>query len=473
MNKIYKLIWSKVKNCYVVASELAKSRTKASKSGVMSRALVAGVLASVFSFGFVPSVFAYQAEFASVSYDFIFYGDSETGIINRIVFGSNASGNYPYTYYFGSGSGSGSTVAINGLSVNGTTITYSKTDGTVGTITTQDTNTTYSAGNGLVLGGTTFSVKAGTGITVNGNGVSITPGSVASGNANAITGDTAYSELRPSNGTFVKSNQTTATNLTALDTASKNAIKGLSANGNVITYTKGDGTIGTVSTSAKYVGVNSSNGTNQTGEGAVASDSIAIGKNAKAIKNNSVALGLDSYADEENTISVGHRKTLINSNGVPIDPDTNLPYTDPSSVTIFDSALNRRITNVADGIRTNDAVNLGQLTNIQGGTVAQNNTKLISGGTAFTELRPADGQFIRRANTTAQNLTALDNMGKNAVKSLVSMPEKAEKVFIFAISANKSPSPINSEIFFILSAPYSLNYFQYQQNHFLSGYPRF
>ena len=47
MNKVYKVVWSKVKNAYVVASELAKSRTKAPKSGVISRAVVAGVLACV------------------------------------------------------------------------------------------------------------------------------------------------------------------------------------------------------------------------------------------------------------------------------------------------------------------------------------------------------------------------------------------------------------------------------------------
>lgn len=45
MNKIYKIVWSKVKNCYVVASELAKSHTKAPRSGVTSRSFVAGVLA--------------------------------------------------------------------------------------------------------------------------------------------------------------------------------------------------------------------------------------------------------------------------------------------------------------------------------------------------------------------------------------------------------------------------------------------
>lgn len=47
---------------------------------------------------------------------------------------------------------------IKGLSVSGKTITYTKGDGTTGTITTQDTNTTYSAGSNITLSGTTFSL---------------------------------------------------------------------------------------------------------------------------------------------------------------------------------------------------------------------------------------------------------------------------------------------------------------------------
>ena len=58
------------------------------------------------------------------------------------------------------------TTYIKGLSVSGRTITYTKGDGTTGTITTQDNNTTYSAGTGLSISGTTFnhknSVTAGT-----------------------------------------------------------------------------------------------------------------------------------------------------------------------------------------------------------------------------------------------------------------------------------------------------------------------
>ena len=43
MNRIYKVIWSKTRNCYVVVSELAKQHTKSS-SGIGS-AMVRGVLA--------------------------------------------------------------------------------------------------------------------------------------------------------------------------------------------------------------------------------------------------------------------------------------------------------------------------------------------------------------------------------------------------------------------------------------------
>ena len=41
--------------------------------------------------------------------------------------------------------------AITGLSVSGKVITYTKGDGSTGTITTQDTNTTYSAGTGITI----------------------------------------------------------------------------------------------------------------------------------------------------------------------------------------------------------------------------------------------------------------------------------------------------------------------------------
>ena len=47
MNKIFKVIWSKSRNCYVVASELAKGHTKASSTGDKTRRLaLAAITAS-------------------------------------------------------------------------------------------------------------------------------------------------------------------------------------------------------------------------------------------------------------------------------------------------------------------------------------------------------------------------------------------------------------------------------------------
>ena len=157
-------------------------------------------------------------------------------------------------------------------------------------------------------------------------GTALGTGSVASGNKELVTGGTAYTELRPAdngnyvktasttaqnlkaldakigsaasaNGTFAKTDNTVNANIKALDTAAANAIKGMTANGKTITYTKGDGTTGTVAI----------NGT---------------------------------------------------------------------------------------------------------GTVSSGNTELINGGTAYTELRPADGTYVKQANTTAANLIALDKQTK-------------------------------------------------------------
>ena len=45
MNSIYKVIWSKAKNCYVVASEIAKSHTKSASGQSVRRSALASLLA--------------------------------------------------------------------------------------------------------------------------------------------------------------------------------------------------------------------------------------------------------------------------------------------------------------------------------------------------------------------------------------------------------------------------------------------
>ena len=68
MNKIYRVIWSKTKNCYVVASELAKRHTKAPQSGVVNK-IAALALAGAMSFGFAGSALAAQLEDTYIKID--------------------------------------------------------------------------------------------------------------------------------------------------------------------------------------------------------------------------------------------------------------------------------------------------------------------------------------------------------------------------------------------------------------------
>ena len=61
MNKIYKVIWSKVKNCYVVTSELAKSHGKGGTARCRSSAgnvLVTALLISLLHMGTATPVWA-------------------------------------------------------------------------------------------------------------------------------------------------------------------------------------------------------------------------------------------------------------------------------------------------------------------------------------------------------------------------------------------------------------------------------
>ena len=60
MNKIYKLVWSKAKNMWVVASELAKSYTKSPNSGITGFVSMASLESKInmdLSKGFVAGVF--------------------------------------------------------------------------------------------------------------------------------------------------------------------------------------------------------------------------------------------------------------------------------------------------------------------------------------------------------------------------------------------------------------------------------
>ena len=84
MNKIYKVMYSKVKQCCVVVSEIAKSHGRHTKRSVAksSAALTAGVLIALGSFSFVgmpvaqAAGSAYNNDFIGAN-DYYWYWDAE------------------------------------------------------------------------------------------------------------------------------------------------------------------------------------------------------------------------------------------------------------------------------------------------------------------------------------------------------------------------------------------------------------
>ena len=165
-----------------------------------------------------------------------------------------------------------------------------------------------------------------------------TNGQIANNNTGILSGRTAYSELRPSDGSYVKENQTTAQNLTALDTQTK-------ANSDAI-------------------------------------DSLGDGK---------ANIGLDNITDDGKAVIRDLAKDAVK----------------------VSAGANVVITANAEGNATSYQVD------VEGtGKVKANDTGLISGGTAYTELRPVDGNYVQQNNTTAQNLTALDEQLKGAYDAI-------------------------------------------------------
>ena len=129
MNKIYKVIWSKTKHCYIVASELAKSHTKGSGARSLRRAAVClGVAAALIGGVGFGSPVAWAADISGGSSITI----SDTSRENEKIYlnGSNiaftvSTGGAVYNIIGNNtGSVSGNTIVINGGTITNADVEY-------------------------------------------------------------------------------------------------------------------------------------------------------------------------------------------------------------------------------------------------------------------------------------------------------------------------------------------------------------
>ena len=320
----------------------------------------------------------------------------------------------------------------NQLALSNGSLQLKNANGTVLNSVTLPQGNTYTAGNGLELDSNNeFTVKTGMNVSVDANGVNVVGnGIVSNGNAGLISGDSLYDEVRLStDGTYAKVANTTVQNLTALDTqvkANADAIASLPAvPQNVVSYddtTHENITLdGPVGTGTKITGL--ANGT-------LSSASTDAVTGQQLYQTNAEITRLDSSITSQNTtianlstslttLNTDYNLTKSSFNTVKTQVDTGFNVT-------ADGALVKTVTPSCNFINFVGGKGIA-LTNSNGSlsiavdgdaSIASGDTGAVTGGVAYTELRPVNGNYVVQANTTAQNLTALDTQLKTTTDNL-------------------------------------------------------
>ena len=198
-------------------------------------------------------------------------------------------------------------------------------------------------------------------------------GSIASENAGLVTGGTVYSEVRPTtDGTYIKTTQTTGENLSALDTQ--------------------------VHTNATNIATNTTNITNNTTDITNLKNLSNITDAGKTVVKNLAKDSVKVINGTNTTVSEG------------TDGDAKTYAVNVSNDAIkgavkddLDKKANVDASNV-----TGDNVAKWQST-LGTGSIASENAGLVTGGTVYSEVRPTtDGTYIKTTQTTGENLSALD-----------------------------------------------------------------
>ncbi len=220
--------------------------------------------------------------------------------------------------------------------------------------------------------------------------VTITEAAVSSGNKGIVTGGVAYTELRDGvTGNYVNADFKTAKNISQLDKAIGKTTQG--------TYiTAQDGNMTTVATNLQEL------------DAALATQSklVRLGSDDSA---NKIFIGKNKDATEYaafDTIDVGNGGTRTVSGvaaGTQNTDAANVGQLADNQEYVFDTS-----TGIAT-IKTKDNGTAFRLKLASNGEVASGDAGLVSGGKVYTEVRPADGNYVKTAQTTATNLTALDS----------------------------------------------------------------
>ncbi len=363
MNQSFKVIWSTIRGCYVVVSELAKgSSARKTKRVRVANAVLAGVLAVGVMAAMPSEVDAANHNNGEAKKSVIIGGDENTtasGQNNQVIVGGQYNETRKKNAVIVGGEYNLSGEAANSTILGGQ---YNYATGTETAIIASKNSSTGSKGS-VVIGGSNNHTFNNYSVIVGGaNNYATQTGSVVlGGQDNYATGNNSIAFGKESHA------------------GGDNSIAGFG------------GTTGTVNGTKSYQSYTYNTKTKKWEETTITvneysggSGSIAIGKNSEATKNNVYAIGTNAKATASNTVALGNSANASVADGIALGSNSQastakgqvgyVPTTGTISntstsvwtsqlgaVSVGSSGKTRQITNVAAGTQDTDAVNVAQL----------------------------------------------------------------------------------------------------------------
>ncbi len=428
MNKIFKVIWSKTRNCYVVASELAKGRTKAASTGDKAKrlalAITALMLLPVGGYSYVADTTKVEPASGTSTATVEVYtkaGADDTFVKkgsdngDSLTIGASKSETYSTHQYV-----TGAQTTYDGL--NGKVVTQatggessiSLKVGNSGDLTYNFQN--YSEVTTTKDKGTTFTYYYEDGAQTIDNNTTIKGNTVTT---SSVTASNGVVDETTTEGVSVKKTNTVGQNLNALDQAMKDEKTStalhISSSGDLIVGTKENQTVKDMEIRGKLTSGSLSTGNiTATGDVTVTGKMAADGVTDETTKDG-------TYIKQNNTVgnNLVSLNTQVKANADAINEEaqkrkysvTNLEKADAAEAATReakDNELNERITNEANAIH--DEIKAGdekldtRITNVKEYLEKQTSDTYVSKDDAAVQ----DGAIVKADKTIGENVTNLD-----------------------------------------------------------------
>lgn len=369
MNKVFKIVWSKTKGCYVVASEFAKSHqsgaTRASRKVMATLLLSSMVLMqhSVYA-SYITADKGFMDGKNSVGFD--------TGNVSSyrlLLRGINGITTTLTTYDTNAEDGVGTGKAMTdskkqvltiGLSTesqekldqaaSSAASSASSAESSASSATAADSSAT-NASSSATAADSSASSAASSATAADSSASSAlssataADSSASSASSSAIAADSSASNAESSATAADSSASSAASSATAADSSAQIAVDAAS------TATSAASTANSILDTLNQGGIA---GGTINGEGA-----LATGKNSQAIGDYTSAYGTNAAATADNATAIGANSQATAENSVALG--ANSVASEANTVSIGSVGNERRLTNVADGVNDTDAVNMRQL----------------------------------------------------------------------------------------------------------------